>query len=272
MEREQYELMYRQEERHWWYAGMRRISAALLERYAATAESGLATGERPEILDAGCGSGGMTRFLERYGRVTGVDLAPVAIDLARRRGVRRLARGSVGTLPFATTSFDLVTSFDVLYHLAVDDDAAAFAELHRVLRPGGVLLVRLPAYDWIRGDHDRAVHTRHRYTRGELTGRLRQAGFRVEHASYANFVLFPLAPAKRLLERRNDSNGGRVADLWQPPGPLNRVLTDLLALEAGPASRLALPWGLSVFAVGRKVASHVSRVARPEPAAHRAAS
>ena len=269
MEREQYELMYRQEERHWWYAGMRRISAALLDRYATADDRGSGC---PEILDAGCGSGGMTRFLEGYGRVTGVDLAPEAIDLARHRGVGRLVRGSVCALPFAATSFDLVTSFDVLYHLAVDDDRAAFSELHRVLRPGGLLLVRLPAYNWIRGDHDRAVHTRHRYTRGELTGRLREAGFRVEHATYANAVLFPLAPAKRLLERRNGSNGGRVADLWQPPGPLNRVLADLLALEAGPARRPGLPWGLSVFAVARRVASRGSRVPSPELKIRQAAS
>ncbi len=251
MRREQYELMYQQEERHWWYAGMRRISIALLDRYVDGHGRGLV--KRREILDAGCGSGGMTRVLERYGRVTGVDLAAEAIELARHRGLRRLARGSVGALPLADASFDLVTSFDVLYHLAVEDDRAAFAELHRVLRPGGVLLIRLPAYDWLRGAHDRAVHTRHRYTRGELTSRLGEAGFAVEHTSYANFLLFPLAPAKRLLERHSDSDGGGLADLWQPPTPINRALDTLLGLEAGPASRFGLPWGLSVYAVGRRV-------------------
>ena len=271
MEREQYELMYRQEERHWWYAGMRRISAALLDRYATPGDRGPT---RLEILDAGCGSGGMSRFLERYGRVTGLDLAPEAIDLARDRGVPRLARGSVSALPFRTASFDLVTSFDVLYHLAVEDDRTAFAELRRVLRPGGIVLVRLPAYNWIRGDHDRAVHTRHRYTRAELTERLLLAGFHVEHASYANSILFPLAPAKRLLERRlerqNGSSSASVADLWQPPRPFNRLLTDLLALEARPASRASLPWGLSVFAVGR-APSRQSPVASCESRVHSAA-
>ena len=126
----------------------------------------------------------------------------------------------------------MVTSFDVLYHLNVDDDRAALDEIHRVLRPGGIALIRLPAFDWIRGAHDEVVHTRHRYTRDELSGKLEDAGFRLEHATYANFLLFPMAPAKRYLERRQGSR--EATDLWRPPGPINRLLADLLSLEAMP--------------------------------------
>jgi SAM-dependent methyltransferase len=249
MEREQYELMFAQEERHWWYVGMRRISTALLERYPPLVDG---QDRRPlEILDAGCGSGGTTSYLRRFGRVTGVDLAPEALALARKRCLDRLARSSVGALPFQDGSFDVVTSFDVLYHLNVDDDLAALGDIHRVLRPGGVALIRLPAFDWIRGAHDEAVHTRHRYTRDELSEKLEDAGFRLEHATYANFVLFPLAPAKRYLEQRKGTR--EATDLWLPPGPVNRLLADLLSLEALPARQLGLPWGLSVFAVARRV-------------------
>jgi SAM-dependent methyltransferase len=249
MEREQYDLMFAQEERHWWYVGMRRISAALLERYPPLVE---AQSARPfDILDAGCGSGGMTRFLGRYGRVTGIDLSPEALRLAQRRELPRLARSSVGALPFRDAAFDVVTSFDVLYHLNVDDDQIALADIHRVLRPGGIALIRLPAFDWIRGAHDEVVHTRHRYTRDELSGKLEDVGFRLEHSTYANFLLFPLAPAKRYLEHRNGTQ--EATDLWRPPGPINRLLADLLSLEALPARQLGLPWGLSVFAVARRV-------------------
>jgi SAM-dependent methyltransferase len=248
MEREQYELMFAQEERHWWYVGMRRISTALLERYPPLVDG---QDRRPlEILDAGCGSGGTTSYLSRFGRVTGVDLAPEALVLARKRCLDRLARSSVGALPFRDGSFDVVTSFDVLYHLNVDDDVAALSELRRVLRPGGVLHVRLPAYDWIRGAHDAAVHTRHRYSRRELREKLASAGFEVAHTSSANSLLFPLAPAKRLLERGNGV--GRVADLWQPPRSLNRMLADLLAAEAPVITSVGLPWGLSIHAVAHR--------------------
>ena len=249
MEREQYDLMFAQEERHWWYVGMRRISTALLERYPPLVEGQNA---RPlEILDAGCGSGGMTRYLSRFGRVTGIDLAPEALTLARTRRLTRLARSSIGALPFLDGSFDVVTSFDVLYHLNVQDDSAALEDIHRVLRPGGIALIRLPAFDWIRGAHDEVVHTRHRYTRDELSGKLEDAGFRLEHATYANCLLFPLAPAKRLLEQRRGTH--ESTDLWLPPAPINRLLADLLSLEAFPARQLGLPWGLSVFAVARRV-------------------
>jgi SAM-dependent methyltransferase len=243
MERDQYELMFQQEERHWWYIGMRRIAQGLLERFFRP-ESG-----RPEVLDAGCGSGGTTAWLRRWGRVSGIDVEPEALELARRRGIKRLLCASIEAMPFAAGSFDLVACFDVLYHLRVQDDVRALAEFSRVLRPGGLLLVRAPAHDWLRGAHDRAVHTRHRYHRDELTAKLRAVGFVVERASYANCLLFPLAPAKRIIERQNPAG---CIDLWQPPASLNVLLGALLSLEATPAARFGLPWGLSVIAVGRK--------------------
>lgn len=249
MEREQYDLMFAQEEQHWWYAGMRRISTALLEPYLPQVDG--AESRQLELLDAGCGSGGMTRYLQRFGRVTGIDYSPDAVRLAKQRGLRQLTRGSVGAMPFQDGAFDVVTSFDVLYHLNVDDDRTALAEIHRVLRPGGVALIRLPAFDWIRGAHDEVVHTRHRYTREELSGKLEGVGFLVERSTYANFLLFPLAPVKRYLELRNGSH--ESTDLWRPPGPINRLLTDLLSLESIPARTIGLPWGLSVFAVARRV-------------------
>ena len=260
MEREQYDLMFAQEERHWWYVGMRRISAALLRRFPPWIEG--QTTRPPEILDAGCGSGGMTRYLQQFGRVTGIDLAPEALTLAKQRGLARLARSSVGAIPFRDGSFDIVTSFDVLYHLNVNDDRAALAEIHRLLRPGGIALIRLPAFDWIRGAHDAVVHTRHRYTRDELSGKLEDVGFLLEHSTYANFLLFPLAPAKRYLEQRYGSHD--ATDLWRPPGPFNRLLADLLSLEALPACLVGLPWGLSVFAVARRV-DPLRQLPRPSP-------
>ena len=245
MERDQYELMFRQEERHWWYLGMRRIAEALLREFFHPRNG------RPEVLDAGCGTGGMTSWLGHWGRVTGLDVALEALELAQQRGVKRLVRGSVEALPFADASFDLVTSFEVLYHLQVGDDQAALREFQRVLRPGGLALVRVPAHDDLRGAHDHAVHTRHRYDRDELVEKLEIAGLRVLRASYANCLLFPLARAKRLLE---GSRAAGCGDLAQPPAPINALLTGLLALEAGRIARRGLPWGLSAVAVAQRPA------------------
>jgi SAM-dependent methyltransferase len=249
LEAEQYAVMARRETRHWWYAGMRRVALAVLG-------SALAGQCDLRILDAGCGTGGTTIELERFGRVVGVDLAWAALGPARGRGLRELARGTVETLPFGDARFDVVTSFEVLYHLGVASDIMALTELRRVLRPGGLLLLRLPAHDWLRGEHDRLVHTRHRYSRGEVTSKLAHAGFAVELISWANTVLFVPAVAKRLLERENGhgDNSSGEPDLWQPPEPINLLLESAVAVEAlAIPRRLPLPFGLSLLALARAV-------------------
>src|ERR1700680_1839493 len=170
MEREQYAIMARREERHWWYAGMRRVALAVLG-HALDGRRGL------RILDAGCGTGGTTTELRRFGEVIGVDLAWAALEPARARGLNLLARASIEQLPFQGATFDAATSFEVVYHLGVGSDTSALREIHRVLKPGGLFMLRVPAHDWLRGEHDRLVHTRHRYTRGEVLSKLGQAGF-----------------------------------------------------------------------------------------------
>jgi SAM-dependent methyltransferase len=256
MDPSEYATMFDVEDRHWWYAGMRRITGAVLDRYlsnAATGDSGAggspAAAPARQILDAGCGTGANLAFLSRYGVSSGVDIAPLALELCRRRDLLRLAQCSVSSLPFACESFDLITSFEVLYHLAVEDDAVALAEAWRVLKPGGWLLLRLPAHDWLRGQHDQVVHTRHRYTTGEVRRKVTSAGFSVVRLSYANCLLFPLALGKRLAERLDC--GGRASDIGPPP-PYNAMLAAILGAEAGWLARWPLPWGLSVLCLARK--------------------
>jgi SAM-dependent methyltransferase len=257
VEREQYAVMARREDRHWWYAGMRRVALGVLDRALAGREGLL-------VLDAGCGTGGTTVRLGRYGGVVGLDLAWEALRPAAGRGLAgRLVRGSVERLPFPSATFDAATSFEVVYHLGVANDELALAELRRVLKPTGVLLLRVPAHDWLRGAHDRLVHTRHRYAPDEVRAKLERVGFSVERLTWANSLLFPPAVAKRLLEgRAQDSwnhaptpNGlapGAEPDLWQPPRPLNALLESLVAVEALALPRgLSLPFGLSVLAVAR---------------------
>lgn len=247
MEREQYAIMARREEHHWWYAGMRRVALAVLDQTLG-GHSGL------RILDAGCGTGGTTVELQRYGEVVGIDLAWEALEPARGRGLTELARASIERLPFASGTFDVATSFEVVYHLGVGSDTTALAEIHRVLKPGGTFLLRVPAHDWLRGEHDRLVHTRHRYTRDEVAEKLGSAGFSIDRLTWANSVLFPPAAVKRVLERfsADGHSGAGEPDLWQPPSVLNAVLENAVAVEAHVIQRgLPLPFGLSVLAVAR---------------------
>jgi SAM-dependent methyltransferase len=185
--------------------------------------------------------------------VFGVDLAWEALEPARGRGLRDLARASIEHLPFADASFDAATSFEVVYHLGVASDTSALREIRRVIKPGGLFMLRVPAHDWLRGEHDRLVHTRHRYSRDEVLRKLGQAGFVVDRLSWANTLLFPPAVAKRLLERSNaaDATAGEP-DLWQPPPVLNAMLQGVVGVEAlAIPYGLPLPFGLSVLAVAR---------------------
>jgi SAM-dependent methyltransferase len=245
MEREQYAIMARREERHWWYTGMRRVALAVLEEHL-DGRRGL------KLLDAGCGTGGTTIELRRFGDVVGVDVAWEALDPARGRGLRNLARGSIEQLPFASASFDAVTSFEVVYHLGVGNDTCALQEIRRVLKRDGLFVLRVPAHDWLRGEHDRLVHTRHRYSPAEVRAKLEAAGFSVEQLTWANALLFPPAVAKRLLERVGSDSADAEPDLWQPPGPVNTALESAIAVEALAIPRgVPLPFGLSVLAVAR---------------------
>ena len=245
MEPSEYRTIFSVEDRHWWYAGMRRITVALLaETYGGRTDL--------DILEAGSGTGAAMRYLARFGRVTGIDFSPLALDFCRERELTRLGRASVTALPFVDGSFDLVTSFDVLYHRAVGDYHDALREFNRVLRPGGRVLLRLPAYDRLRGHHDTVIHTARRFSRNGLVASLRATGFAVERATYANALLFPPAVAKRLLEPLLPRGDPGHSDVAPNPPWLDESLAAVLGLEARWLRRRDLPFGLTVVALARK--------------------
>jgi SAM-dependent methyltransferase len=234
--------MFEAEERQWWYAGQRELAAALLQPFVRGASS-------LRMLDAGCGTGFNLVALARLGRASGIDLSPEAIGFCRERGVR-VARASLLALPFAANSFDAVTSFDVIYHDWVSDDRAAVAEMVRVLRPGGLLLVRVPALEALRGAHDAEVLTRRRYTRRELCRLLEDCGLVVLRSTYCNSLLLPLLFARRTLDRLLGHEGSDVGFL---PAPLERLFRGALAVEAWGVRRgFRFPLGASVVALARK--------------------
>jgi SAM-dependent methyltransferase len=237
--------MFEAEERQWWYAGMRALSLALL---AGPLERLARDGRKVLILDAGCGTGNNLLHLARYGRTVGVDLSEEALAFCRTRGVAA-ARAELLALPFADGRLDCVTSLDVIYHRWVKDDAAAVREMARVLRPGGLLLLRVPALRILWGAHDTAVHSRQRYRRGEVRGLLEGAGLQVLRATYANTVLLPLVAARRGLDRLTGREGSDVGFL---PRPVEWAFRSILRAEARWVRRFSLPLGTSIFALARK--------------------
>ena len=240
-----YRTLARVEDLHWWYLGMRATALSLLLR----------TGDPGELLDAGCGTGG---WLAALARARPEAPAAVAVDLYRdallwagRRGVRQRCQATVTALPLKSESFDSVSSLDVVYHQAVGSDLAALREFHRILRPGGRLLIQVPAYDWLRGRHDDEVGTRERYNAHLLADRLRQAGFEVERLTYANGLLLGAAILWRFAERFTPA--GPARDLTIPPEPINRLAIAVLDVERRwIAAGHRLFFGLSVIATARR--------------------
>ncbi len=245
MERSEYAVLATSEHRHWWHGGMRALTRAMLEPLYQHRRD-LA------ILDAGCGTGGNLHCLHRYtdhgGRLVGLDRERLALELAQPPHMGALVQGSVLALPFADHSFDLVTSFDVLDQRGVPDEVAALCEVRRVLRHGGRILLRLPAYDGLHGKHDLAVHTRRRYRATDVQQMLAAAGFIVERWSYVNTLLFPLALLQRTLEARHSDAPPASSDLTLPAAPINTALRVPFALEAAWLELgQGLPYGLSVL-------------------------
>lgn len=245
MNLEEYEVMYQVEDHHWWYLGMERITCDLLERALPSDREVRLL----KILDAGCGTGAVMKYLARYGEVTGFDFSAEALKFSRRRGHSRLAQASVLQIPLASNQFDAVVSFDVICEIGVDD-RQALHEFARVVKPGGILLLRLPAFAWMRGQHDVAVHLAHRYTRSEVSDKLQDSGLTPLHTSYANTFLFPIAAAKRWSERFLPQQDG--SDLTLSPGAVNGMLRTILSAEAPLIKSIGLPFGLTVTALARK--------------------
>jgi len=237
----EYPRMFAAEERQWWYAGMRTISQAVLARELRHSQS-------LRALDAGCGTGGNLAWLGQLGHAVGVDLSELALTLSRQRAVT-VVRGDVLRLPLRDNAFDLVTSFDVLYHRWIDDDGAAVRELVRVLRPGALLFVRVPALRWLWGAHDEEVLSRHRYTRAEVSRLLTSCGLVDVRSTFCNTLLFPIVALRRGLDRWLGRRGSDVEFL---PAPFEWAFRKALEAEAWWLKRGVLPFGSSVLAWGRK--------------------
>lgn len=234
--------MFDVEDRHWWYVGVRREVEMWLDRTRRSSDP-------LRILDAGCGTGGLLANVRTEAWKVGVEISTEGIRLARRRGIR-LVRGSVSALPFADGSFDAVVSIDVLCHSGVEERQAV-EEAARVLRPGGVLIVQVPAFESLRGGHDAAVWTKRRYRRGEVARLLSGAGLSLRRSSYRNALLFPLAAVLRLAGRRRQTpRESARSDVRRVPRVVNGFLSGVLAVER--MFRGGFPFGLSVFGVAEK--------------------
>lgn len=228
---------------HWWFCARRKILSRLLAK-----EVGWREGMR--VLEVGVGPGENLRSVyPETVNVCGLEPDAKLAEIARKKSERVVHTGSVEHWPpsLAEARFDLITAFDVLEHVA--DDLGALRLLRTRLSAGGKLVLTVPAYQWLWSQHDVANEHHRRYTRGELTTKLTNAGWRNLRATYFNTLLFPPIAVARLLQRSTRFAKTGTSDLDYCPGALNTCLTKVFAGEACWLVHGDLPFGVSIFVV-----------------------
>lgn len=245
-----YASYFRHETTHWWFRWRFDLISNVL--------SSLGNGKPLRILDAGCGTGQMLKCLEAHGDAIGLDTSSQAIGYARERGVKRLVQGSITAPPFRAGSFDCVVSLDVIEH--VDDDIGILKKLHEVVKPGGFLVITVPAFKTLWSEHDEINQHKRRYRANELSELITDAGFDIQRVTYCNTALFlPVLATRKgknllrsLRKSRRANPDALESDLIEYPGPINTALYWLLRAETKLMQHTNLPFGVSILAVAQR--------------------
>ena len=242
MERVVYRQMAELDQRHWWYRARREVLAALIRRAVKPPNDAA-------VLEIGCGTGHNLAMLAEFGKVDALELDEEARGVAEQRLGRQVMSSPLPELAeVAERHYDLVGAFDVIEH--IDDDRAALASIATRLKPGGTLIVTVPAHQWMWSAHDVVNHHQRRYSKGELRRLIDGSPLRLDSIGYFNSLLFPVAVAERMASKLR---GKDDADLKLPPAPLNKALERAFAAERHLIGRVPLPPGLSLFAVASAI-------------------
>lgn len=250
MNKVEYEVMFNVEDGYWWYKALHHMILRLVRKETS--------GRNPadiKLLDCGCGTGGMLAVLKpTYPWTTGFDLSDDAVKFCHKRGFKDVKKMSVSEIKYPKNRFDIIYSLDVLCNLQMKDFAKAMKGIRESLKPGGVFIFNLPAFNSMQSEHDRAVGIFRRFRRNILRKELQEAGFSVEKINYRVSCLFPLIWVIRMLKRGKIADAKEAhSDLKPLSAPLNGFLTGLFRFENVIVHYIPSPYGLSVFGVVRKV-------------------
>ena len=244
MRDELYQEMFEMEQRHWWFAAKHRIVEHLLQRMVPPAQPG----KRAKIADLGCGCGMLLYKLKDRYDVIGVDGSEKAIEFCAVRGVPVKLGDFPANIPLEQNGYDAVLLLDVLEHLERDVETAQAAA--KLLKPGGVLMCTVPAYQWLWSPRDEHHQHFRRYGHRQFRELMDATGLKLELVSFFNTWLFPLAAAGRLASKLRKADG--MKDLRVPARPINATLATIFASERRLLGRVPLPFGLSLFGVARR--------------------
>jgi SAM-dependent methyltransferase len=245
MQQHTYAIMNRVEDSHWWFVGRRLILESFIKDIIQNLKFKI---QNPKILDVGCGTGANLEMLAQFGEAEGVDVSDEALEFCKAKGLKT-HKGLAESLPFADASFDLVTALDVVEHL--DNDLDGLKEMRRVLRDDGRALMFVPAFMFLWGVQDDISHHRIRYTKAQIVERVKQAGFEIERATYANITFFPPILAGRTLMKLTGIKPESENNITI--SALNGFLGKLFGAERFWLKNFNFPFGVSIVIVARAV-------------------
>jgi SAM-dependent methyltransferase len=242
METAEYENIYNNESSHFYYVSLHSIVISLINKFSNI--------KNPTILDAGCGTGLLVKKLSKIGKATGIDLSKDAISFAKKRNTK-VQIGSVTDIPFNKNTFDIVTSMDVINLTEVTNDKKALAEIYRVLKPGGILILRASAIPWLSSGHDKWVHIKKRYNKNELENLLKKSGFKIQKISFMNCFLFVPALIKHIFWSLKP-NKVSASGVNNVPTFINQIMIFVMKIEELLLQYIDIPLGNGLIAVCKK--------------------
>jgi len=246
MEEYEYEIMYHIESTYWWFRGKQFLIDMLLGRH-------FKGGKSNRSLDIGAGTGSTLEFLRKFGPAYGVEFSTVAIHMLRQRGLNSIVRSDAeNPMPFKSDTFSIVTCLDVLEHLG--NDSGLIEEMVRVCKPGGLILITVPALRFLWSRHDEALHHKRRYTKKQLLNQVVSPNCSVIKASYFNAFLFVPIVAVRKLESFWKNDKEAKSDFFVPiPEWMNRFLYFLYTTELKCLRIANFPFGVSIVMIVQKL-------------------
>jgi len=243
MKKTEYARMEEHEKNYWWHLGRLRI----IKTYVTRA---LQEKQKVKIMNVGCGTGGTIDMLEKFGTVDNVDISEDAIKYMKQNGYTRITKVDDIKLPFKNKSYDMVVAFDVLEH--IENQTGAMKEWNRILKDDGVVVITVPAYQWLWSDHDKSLYHQRRYTTGRIKQVAAEGGFKVEKKSYAIVFSLPMVVGFRYLNKITGKKVDSETSYVEVPKSVNWLFKQFLYFEAFMHNFVKFPFGTTVVTILRK--------------------
>ena len=243
MDKSEYQRMYTLESNFWWYKVLHELVDSTIRK---DKPSGAIS-----ILDAGCGTGRMMEICQQYATVSGIDYSADAVEYAKKRGLQNIELGDLNKYHFEDNRYEVILSLDVLYHSAIENDLAVVEKLYHSLKQDGLLIINLPAFEYLKRSHDIVVHTKKRYRKKAFETDLKEIGFTILRSSYRMSLLYFIILIYKLLHKKSTST---ESDLKELPVWLNTLLFNYGRIENWCLKQgLSFPVGSSLFVVAKKI-------------------